>query len=125
VIWLQGGIAFAVWIAYGVFQSRKSQQIRIQVGAIPRTQRGLAGVALFLVGAMVLFGGLAIVLNQGGFTQSGMTPLAWVIVTALGLAFVHAQTMGMAMLVSLIQEGVTNIGDATSMNRTAGDRNQP
>jgi hypothetical protein len=73
---------------------------------------------------MVLLGGLAIINQRGGFTSSGMTPLAWLATTLLGLAFVHAQTMGMAMLVSLVQENVTNGPDATSINRTSGDRTQ-
>jgi hypothetical protein len=117
VIWLQGGIAFAVWIAYGVFQNRRSDAIRAQVDSIPRSRRGLLAAALFVVAAMVLLGGLGLVLQRGGFTPQGMTPLAWGIVTLLGLAFVHAQTMATAMLVTLIQGSVTNKPDATSINR--------
>lgn len=74
---------------------------------MPRTMRGILGAALFLVGAMVLIGGLAIILHLGGFGEEGMTMGAWLAVTLLGLAFVHAQTMGTAMLVTLIQENVT------------------
>jgi hypothetical protein len=76
---------------------------------------------LFLVGAMVLIGGLTIIMQRGGFTSAGMTLAAWIVVTLLGLAFVHAQTMGMAMLVSLIQENVTNTPLATSINKTSGE----
>lgn len=107
-----------------MIQSRRSHLIREQVATLSRARRGTTGAALFLVGAMVLIGGLAIVLQQGGFTSQGMTSLAWIAVTALGLAFVHAQTMGMAMLVSLIQENVTNEGGAASINRIAGDKTQ-
>src|SRR5437868_786755 len=105
-MWLQGGISFVLWIAYGVVQSRRSGAIRAQVVQLGPAHRGILGAALFVVGAMVLIGGLSIVLQRGGFTPSGMTPLAWLTITLLGLAFVHAQTMGMAMLVSLIQENV-------------------
>lgn len=125
VIWLQGGLSFVIWIGYGVIQNRRSNRIRQDVGRMPRSQRGLLGAALFVVGAMVLIGGLAIIQQNGGFTNSGMTLFAWLAVSALGLAFVHAQTMGMAMLVSLVQENVTNPGPTASINRTTRDRTQP
>jgi hypothetical protein len=124
VVWLQGGLSFLIWIGYGVVQNRRSQLIRGQVGRMPKGQRGGLGAALLVVGAMVLLGGLAIVLQQGGFTNTGMTPIAWLAVSILGLAFVHAQTMGTAMLISLIQENVTNRPDAASINRSPGDRTQ-
>jgi hypothetical protein len=113
-----------MWIGYGVFQSRRSNLIREQVGGMGRAQRGITGSLLFLVGAMVLIGGLAIVMQQGGFTSSGMTPLAWLNVTFLGLAFVHAQTMGMAMLVSLVHQNVTNAAAAASINKAPGEHPQ-
>ena len=124
MIWLQGALSFLVWIGYGVFQSRRSEKIRAQVGAIPRSTRGLLGAALFFVGAMVLLGGLFLVLRGGGFTASGMTAWAWLVVTVLGFAFVHAQTLGMAMLVSLVHENVTKARDSASMNRSSGDSTQ-
>ncbi len=125
VIWFQGGLSFLLWIGYGAIQSRRSRRIQGDVGRMPRGQRGILGAALFVVGAMVLIGGLAIVLRNGGFTGAGMTYWAWAAISILGLAFVHAQTMGMAMLVSLIQENVTNLPQPASMNRTTRDRTQP
>jgi hypothetical protein len=124
VIWIQGAVSFLLWIGYGIFQSRRSHLIREQVGRMGRAQRGITGSMLFLVGAMVLIGGLAIVMQQGGFTSSGMTPVAWLTVSLLGLAFVHAQTMGMAMLVSLVHENVTNPGVAASIISTPGEKSQ-
>jgi hypothetical protein len=122
VIWIQGGVSFLLWIAYGVIQSRRSHLIRKQVESISPTRRGILGASLFLVGAMVLIGGLAIILQNGGFTPGGLTPLAWLGATTLGLAFVHAQTMGMAMLVSLIHVAVTNASESTSFNRAPEDQ---
>jgi hypothetical protein len=95
------------------------------VDAIPRSRRGLLAAALFVVAAMVLLGGLGLVLQRGGFTSNGMTPAAWIIVTLLGLAFIHAQTMATAMLVTLVQPGVTNEPDPTSINRTSDGHSQP
>lgn len=117
MIWIQGAVLFVLWIAYGVFQSRRSQAIRKRIGSIPPRRRGLVGASLFVVGGMVLIGGLGIVLQQGGFTANGMTPLAWVVVGLLGLGFVHAQTLATAALVSLAQENVTNGRSTSSMNR--------
>ena len=117
-------MAFALWIAYGIYQSRRSNAIRMQVMAIPRARRGVLGAALFVVGAMVLLGGLGLVLQRGGFTSGGLTPVAWLVVAILGLLFVHAQTMATALLVSLVQQGVTNGSDTASINRTPGDRTQ-
>ncbi|HVT11574.1 MAG TPA: hypothetical protein VHE55_04855 [Fimbriimonadaceae bacterium] len=125
MIWLQGSLSFLVWIGYGVIQNRRSHRIREDVGRMPRAQRGALGAALFVVGAMVLIGGLAIIQQNGGFTDTGMAYWAWAVVSVLGLAFVHAQTMGMAMLVSLVQENVTNLPQSASMNRTTRDRTQP
>ncbi|MFI5385416.1 MAG: hypothetical protein ACHQ50_04765 [Fimbriimonadales bacterium] len=122
MIWLQGGTSFIAWIAYGVIQSRRSYLIREQVSRMGRTQRGIAGAALFLVGAMVLIGGLGIVLQKGGFTSAGLSAVAWPAVTVLGLAFVHAQTMAMSMLVSLVQDNVTNGHGPTSINTTPEDQ---
>jgi len=124
-MWLEAGLSFLAWIAYGVFQGRRANVIRSQVQRMSRGSRGILGSALFLVGAMVLIGGLGVVLQRGGFTRTGLTPAAWAIVTLLGLAFVHAQTLGMAMLVSLIQENVTNAGGSASMNTALGDRIEP
>ncbi len=118
-------MAFALWIGYGVLQSRRSGRVFEQVSKMPRGQRGVLGATLFLVGAMVLIGGLAIVMQSGGFTAAGLTLGAWLAIATLGLAFVHAQTMGMAMLVSLVQENVTNGRQSTSINRAPGDTTQP
>ena len=125
VVWLQGGFSFLIWIGYGVIQSRRSISIREKVDGMGRSLRGLVGAALFLVGAMVLIGGLGIILQAGGFTPAGLTLAAWIASTVLGLAFVHAQTMGTAMLVSLIHENVTNHNESASITRAAGDRTQP
>ncbi|HTQ10636.1 MAG TPA: hypothetical protein VMI31_11230 [Fimbriimonadaceae bacterium] len=122
MLWLEGGLSFLLWIAYGVIQSRRSDAIRRQVGRMSRGSRAVLGASLFLVGAMVLIGGLGIVLQAGGFASAGMTPIAWTVVTVLGLGFVHAQTLGTAMLVSLVQENVTNAPKAASMNTAPGDR---
>jgi len=61
---------------------------------------------------LVLFGGFFAIHALGGFTKNGMTWFGWLMVTLLGFALVHLQTMGMAMLASLGLESVT--GDRSS-----------
>lgn len=122
MIWLQGAVAFLIWVGYGIVQFRRSYKIRRTVDAIPRARRSILGAALLVLGAMVLIGGLGMVLQNGGFTSAGMTPAAWFAVTILGLTFVHAQTLGASMLVSLIHESVTKEHDSASINTSPGDR---
>jgi len=61
-----------------------------------------------VIGGLILFGSFFGSVMWGGFSQSGMNPLTWIVLTIAGLAFAHAQTMSMAMLVSLVQDGVTS-----------------
>jgi len=110
----QGIGSFVLWILYGVYQARRSSAIRNRVGMVPRSTRGLAGAGLMLLGILVLFGAFVGIQAIGGFTRTGMTPLAWVLMTLAGLLFVHCQTMGMAMLVSVALEGATSVHANTS-----------
>lgn len=59
-----------------------------------------------IVGASVLFGTLIGAHSLGGFTANGMSGLTFFAIAISGLAFVHAQTMAMAMLVTLMIDGV-------------------
>lgn len=71
-----------------------------------RQSRALAGAVIMIVGAGVLFGTLIGAHALGGFSESGMTILTFLAIAVSGLAFVHAQTMAMAMLVTLMIDGV-------------------
>jgi hypothetical protein len=73
---------------------------------MPRGTRAVSGAVFMLLGAGVLFGTLIGTHSTGGFTSGGMTPLAWIAIALSGLLFVHAQTMAMAMLITLIYDGV-------------------
>jgi hypothetical protein len=116
MIWIQGLISFLVWIGYGFFQARRSEKIRAWVCSLSRQHRAVSGALLIVVGMAFLFGGLFALLQMGGFTATGLTPVAWGAVTLLGLLFVHFQTLGTGMLVSLIGADVTNDPQHTSIN---------
>ncbi|HZH97654.1 MAG TPA: hypothetical protein VEX38_01670 [Fimbriimonadaceae bacterium] len=122
-MWTQGLVSFAVWIAYGVVQWRRSSKIYTRVSSIDRQKRITGGAVLMLLGALVLLGGLYSVELLGGFTRTGMTPLGWLLVTLVGLAFIHSQTVAAAMLVSLVGPTVTEASSAASSNRDT--ENQP
>lgn len=103
MLWAQGLVSFVVWILYGVFQTRRLAQVRAAVERVPRSRRGCLGALILLVAAGTLFGGLIGITAMGGFAGGGMTALGWLLVTLLGLGFVHAQTMAVAMLATLAQ----------------------
>jgi len=84
------------------------------MAGIPRNRRAALGAVAMLLGATVLFGAMILAQVIGGFTRNGMTPLTWLMIAAGGLAFVHAQTMAMAMLVSLVDESVTSTMSVSS-----------
>lgn len=114
MIWFQALACFGLWIGYGVVQARRSESIRAKVNALPRGTRATLGAVLLVVGAAVLFGTLIGAQLLGGFTRDGMSPLTWLAIGAGGLLFVHAQTMAMAMLVSLVHESVTSTTSPSS-----------
>lgn len=104
----QGGLSFLVWIGYGIIQSRRSQAIRTWVLSIPRARLGLFAALLMVVGLLALFGIIVLVYKADGFTETAMKPWGWAVVTVVGLAYVHVQTLAMAMLVILAgQHAVT------------------
>lgn len=103
MFWVQGGTAFLLWIAYGVYQARRAQKVRQWALSVSPTKRGLTSAGLFLGSLPVLFGGLALVNALGGFGRDRMTAWAWILITLVGFAFVHLQTLGMALLVVAAQ----------------------
>jgi hypothetical protein len=123
VFWAQGVACFLLWIGYGAFQTRRSHAIRQKMSTLGRGTRATLGGVLMIVGAAALVGGGLLIEQVGGFTKTGMTPLGWLTVALVGLLFVHAQTMAFAMLVSLVQETVTNNDRAPSDHHNAQGTN--
>jgi hypothetical protein len=99
---------FLLWIAYGVYQSRRSDLIRQKMSGLSRGGRAGLGAALMIGGAVALVGGGVLLEQIGALTKSGITPIGWLLVAIVGLGFVHAQTIAFAMLVSLAYDAVTN-----------------
>jgi hypothetical protein len=121
MIWIQGLICFAIWIAYGFVQSRRSDQIRGKISGQPRSKRAIGGAVIMLLGAGILFGVLVTAHSLGGFTDRGMTIPTFIAIAVAGLGFVHAQTMAMAMLVTLMLDGVVTSGRSSTSDLKGSD----
>ena len=67
-----------------------------------------------LGGAGVLFIAFITCIIGSGLGANGFTWWAWILMGLGGLAFVHAQTISMAMLISLADDGVTSRGAPSS-----------
>lgn len=68
-----------------------------------------------MLGGVIAFFLLLLALPFLGQIANGrVQPFGWVLVALGGLAFVHAQTMGMAYLVSMAQEAVTSQSSGAS-----------
>ncbi len=94
-------VMFAVWIAYGIFQWRRSHILLPRLLTIPREKRPLRATLWLFGSAVFLLAALYATFLVGGFPKEGMTPAAWVICLITGLIFVHGQTMAGALLVSM------------------------
>ena len=108
MIWLQGGVSFLIWIAYGVIQNRRSETIRSWALTVPRQRRALLAAAFMIGSIAIMFAALTACLRLNGFTKDGMAAWVWLVVSAFGLLFVHGQTMATALLVATVQESVTS-----------------
>lgn len=96
---------FAIWLAYGLFQWQRSGKIRDALSQVCRKRKMLWGPLLLLAGVAVMAGCLVLVQSAGGITPKGMAPWAFAFLTVGGLAFLHLQVMGAAMMVSLAVTG--------------------
>jgi len=107
VFWAQAAVSFLIWIGYGVYQGRRSAQVRAWSRSVSRSSRGLQAAGLFLVGGAALVGGLYATWAGNGLTDSGFAAWAWGVITVAGLILVHTQTLGLALMVTAAQEAVT------------------
>jgi hypothetical protein len=117
MVWLQAGVCFVIWVAYGLWLRRSSERLRARFCTMGRTSRTLLGSVGLVGGLGVLAGGLYLVSRGGGLGTSGLEPWAWATVALLGLGFVHLQVLGAAAMVSLVLEEVTDRPDGPSVRK--------
>lgn len=106
VLFAQAGASFALWILFGWLQARRAAKWRSSLSRLSRTVRIALGPLLMVLGAGVLFGGVALIAGIHGLAEGALTPLGWVILTVVGMAFVGAQIISALMMVSLAAENV-------------------
>ncbi len=94
-------VMFAVWIAYGVFQWRRSHILLPGLLKIPRNKRPMRATLWLFGSAAFLLAALYATFLAGGFPKEGITPAAWCVCLVTGLIFVHGQTLAGALLVSV------------------------
>lgn len=89
-------VAFAIWLAYGLFVWRRRAAVTAWARSKPMRVRLALAIALLFGGAAVLLGGVLSVEQAGGLSR----PWAWPAVLACGLAFVHCQVTAAVLAVS-------------------------
>ncbi len=92
---------FVLWLAYGVWQWKRSSSWLLRMQAISRNRKPFLAMAYLFGGASILLASLYGVYAMGGFPKQGIAGWAWPICAAAGLVFVHAQVTAGAMLVSM------------------------
>lgn len=95
---------FIVWIAYGVWLWRRAPAWRPRIEGLSRTTKALGGTLLLFLGAGVLLGGLAALAPLGLARGDKLEPGGWAVAGAVGLAFVHAQVLAVALMMALVRE---------------------
>jgi hypothetical protein len=74
----------------------------------------MLAAGLLLGSILPIFVVLTLSLKYNGFGPQGMTPIVWALTAALGLLFVHGQTLATALLVTSAHEAVTEAKQQTS-----------
>jgi len=90
-------VAFVIWIAYGIFQWRRSSALLTKLAEIPSGQRQ-ARATLLLVGSGAML--LAVLYGVSRVAPTEIPIWGWAVILIAGLGFVHAQTQAAALLIS-------------------------
>jgi len=115
MLWLQAGICFILWIAYGVAMRGRADRLRASVGQWSRGQRVAFGSAGLILGLILLLAGLYAVAMLGGIQDQALTLWAWIACAVLGLGFIHLQVVGATAMITLALEQETDRPGQTSI----------
>lgn len=103
MIWLQGGICFVFWIAFGLLIRRHSDRVRDRMANRSRGVRVALGSVVLLGSAALLFLGLYGIYALGGLVNGQLTLWAVPLVLVFGLVFIYLQILAAAAMITLIQ----------------------
>jgi|SRR5579885_24393 len=120
------GACVAIWMFYGFLQARRAASIRVQMARIDQKARFAMGPVIMVAGAVVLLFGIGFVALIHGLQNGSLTPPGWVIVTLVGLAFVHSQVLAAMMILSAAtQSEPAGSGDASDGRINDRNSNEP
>jgi hypothetical protein len=114
---VQVGIAFALWVGYGVYLRRHSDALREKIRGYSRGVKVAFGSVGFFVSATVMLGSLVLISRNGGLQNGQLLPWAWLLMGVAGLVFVHLQVMAAASMISLVLEPETKAPGRASKNQ--------
>lgn len=95
---------FVLWLGYGVWLWRRAPVWSPRIQGLSRTAKGLGGTLLLFLGAGVLLGGLASLGPLGLAHGDRLEPGGWAVAGLVGLAFVHAQVLAVALMMALVRQ---------------------
>ena len=116
MIWLQGGICFVFWIAFGLLIRRHSDRLRDRMASQSRGVRVALGSVVLLGSAALLFGGLYAIYALGGLVNGQLTLWAVPCVLIFGLFFIYMQILAAAAMITLVQADQETIQARTASN---------
>lgn len=87
MIWAQGSLCLVLWIAFGYWSSRKAWSADLP-------KKPWSGIGLMVLGAVVMFTGMAALVSMGGMRNGVLTPMGWIGSGFFGLIFIGAQSYG-------------------------------
>lgn len=114
---VQVGIAFALWVCYGVYLRKHSDALRTKIGGYSRGMKVAFGSVGFLVSAAVMLGALVVISRNGGLHNGQLVIWAWLLMVVAGIIFVHLQVMAAASMIMMVLEGETRSPGQASKNQ--------
>lgn len=87
MLWAQAAVCLVLWVGFGFWASRRAM-------GSPLSRRPWAGIGMMVLGAAVMFGGVALLALNGGMVGGKLTGLGWAGVAILGMVFTGAQSYG-------------------------------
>jgi len=116
MIWLQGGICFVFWIAFGLFIRRHSDRVRDRMAIQSRGVRVALGSVVLLASALLLFAGLYAIYALGGLVDGQLALWAVPCVLVFGIVFIYLQILAAAAMITLVQAEQETIQQRSASN---------
>jgi hypothetical protein len=117
MLWLQGLVCLAAWLALGVVLALRREALFIWARRASGRARRLMAPALLLVSAGVLVVALGLVSGLGGWSERGLAPWAWAAVGLIGAVFVSLQVLAAVLVFADLGLGETGSLGGASMGQ--------